>query len=161
MPVSLWRLPGGKAAPGQLGVAPLAAAGVPGRTRPTVARGPFSLGPCSLLHPRGGAAGRGEEVTALTHPYEVMFILRPDLDEEATAAAIDRIAGVVTGQGGRVEKVDRWGKRKLAYEIKGYQDGFYSVMEFEGTPDVVAELDRVLRISDEVIRGLIVRRDEP
>lgn len=97
----------------------------------------------------------------MTHPYEVMFILRPDLDEEATTAAIDKIAGVITGQGGKVEKVDRWGKRKLAYEIKGYQDGFYSVVEFEGTPSVAEELDRVLKISDEVIRSLIVRRDEP
>lgn len=95
------------------------------------------------------------------NPYEVMFVLRPDLEEEAMTGAIDKVAKIITDQGGTVDKTDKWGKRKLAYEIKGYQEGIYVLTGFQGTPRVARELDRVLKISDEVLRGLIVRRDEP
>lgn len=94
------------------------------------------------------------------YPYEVMFILRPDLDEEVQTASIEKVSRLISDGGGTVEKVDKWGKRKLAYEVKGYREGLYVVTEFQGTPELAKELDRVLKISDEVIRGLIVRRDE-
>lgn len=92
-------------------------------------------------------------------PYEVMYVLRPDIDEEATDALIERIHGVITSQGGTIENVDRWGKRRLAYEIQGFREGYYVVTKFKGGSSVAGELDRVLKITDEVIRHVIVRED--
>lgn len=92
--------------------------------------------------------------------YELVLIARPDLDEEANKAIVEKAKSVVTAQGGQVEKEDIWGKRRLAYEIKRHKDGFYALLTFKGEPAVEQELDRVLRLSDDVIRHLIVRLDE-
>jgi len=88
--------------------------------------------------------------------YEVMFILRPDLEDEALQAVTDKFRSIITS-GGEIRKEDVWGKRRLAYEIRRFREGYYVVIKFSATPDVVKELDRVLRISDEVIRHLIVK----
>jgi small subunit ribosomal protein S6 len=88
--------------------------------------------------------------------YEVMYILRPDLDQEAVQAAIDRFQGVINN-GGEITNQEVMGKRRLAYEIQKYRDGIYVVVNFNATAETVAELERVLRISDEVIRFLIVK----
>ncbi len=92
--------------------------------------------------------------------YELMLIARPDLEEEANKAIAEKAKSVITAQGGAVEKEDVWGKRRLAYEINRYKDGFYVVVNFKGEPGVEQELDRVLKLSDDVIRHLIVRLDE-
>ncbi|HHY32147.1 MAG TPA: 30S ribosomal protein S6 [Firmicutes bacterium] len=92
--------------------------------------------------------------------YETMFILKPDLEEEAVNAAVTKFQDLVTGGGGTVSNVDRWGKRRLAYEIAGYTEGIYVVMEFSAEPGVARELERVFRITDEVIRHLIVRKGD-
>jgi len=89
-----------------------------------------------------------------------MFILKPDLEEEAVNAAVTKFQDLVTGGGGTVSNVDRWGKRRLAYEIAGYTEGIYVVMEFSAEPGVARELERVFRITDEVIRHLIVRKGD-
>ena len=88
--------------------------------------------------------------------YEVMYILRPDLDQEAVQAAIERFQGVINN-GGEITNQEVMGKRRLAYEIQKYRDGIYVVVNFNATAETVAELERVLRISDEVIRFLIVK----
>lgn len=93
--------------------------------------------------------------------YELVYITRPELDEEANAAALQRYVGVITAQGGTVEAIDKLGKRRLAYEIDGLREGTYAVVTFKGEPAVPAELDRVLKISDGVIRHLIVKKEPP
>lgn len=92
--------------------------------------------------------------------YELVMIVRPDLDEEATRAVIEKAKNVIVQNGGQIEKEDIWGKRRLAYEIKHHKDGFYAVLNFKGAPAAEQELDRVLKLSDDVIRHMIVRTDE-
>lgn len=93
--------------------------------------------------------------------FELVYITKPELDDEANAALLERYSGLIAGQGGTLEGVDKLGKRRLAYEIDGKRDGTYTVIRFQAGPDVPAELDRVLRIADEVIRHLIVRQEIP
>jgi small subunit ribosomal protein S6 len=92
--------------------------------------------------------------------YEVMLLIDPSLDEEAYAAVVDKASGVITGLGGVVDSSEDWGKRRLAYEVKGLSDGAYTVTHFHASPEAVAELDRVLHITDPVVRFMIVRRDD-
>lgn len=92
--------------------------------------------------------------------YEVLYILRPDLDEEATAAAIAKYNQLVQDQGGEIIKTQPWGKRRLAYEIQKFRDGYYVLMLFRGEPAVSQELERVFKISEDVIRYLIARQEE-
>jgi len=92
--------------------------------------------------------------------YEVVFILRPDLDEEKNAAIADRFQSLVETHGGEITKLEKWGKRRLAYEVKGFREGFYVLVKMNAEPKVAAELDRVIKITDEVLRHIIVREDE-
>ena len=90
--------------------------------------------------------------------YEVMFIVKP-LEEEQTEAVIAKFENLITANGGAVNKLDRWGKRRLAYEIKDLAEGFYCLVQFSALAPVVAELDRVLKITDDILRHMIVRTD--
>ena len=92
--------------------------------------------------------------------YEAMYVLRPDLDEEQINADIERFNQLVREQGGEVEQVSRWGRRRLAYEVKKFREGYYVLLHFRGQPAACRELERVFKISDHVIRYLIVRRVE-
>lgn len=92
--------------------------------------------------------------------YEIIFILRPDLDEEKNQAAIDKFKGLIENNGGEVAKLDKWGKRRLAYEINDLREGFYVVSQVKATPDIIAELDRIFKITDEVMRHMIVKEEE-
>ena len=89
----------------------------------------------------------------------MMLVMKPDLEEETVDALLERLTGIVTGEGGAVDKVDRWGKRRTAYELKGYTEGFYVVIDFQAEPATASELERIVKLSDEVIRHLLVRRD--
>jgi small subunit ribosomal protein S6 len=89
-------------------------------------------------------------------PYEVVYILRPDMEEEPTTQYIDRISGIITTMGGTVDNIDKWGKRRLAYEINDQREGYYVVVKFHGGPKVAGELDRIFKISDEVLRHIII-----
>lgn len=91
--------------------------------------------------------------------YELMYVVRPDVDEEGLAAVIERFTQLINNHQGEVESVNRWGKRRLAYEIRGYREGIYVLVHFKGEPATSRELDRVLKITDEVLRHLIVRRE--
>jgi small subunit ribosomal protein S6 len=88
--------------------------------------------------------------------YETVFILHPSLDEEAVKNSIEKFKGVIEQGKGVVESVDFWGKRKLAYEIKKVNDGYYVLINFNAEPELPKELDRVFRITDGVIRHLII-----
>jgi small subunit ribosomal protein S6 len=94
------------------------------------------------------------------HEYEMMYILRPDLDEETITAATTKISGLVTSNGGEISKSELWGRRRFAYPIKQCRDGQYVLMQFKLDPKANTELERSLRISEEVIRYLIIRLDE-
>lgn len=86
--------------------------------------------------------------------YEVMYIIRPDIEQEAVQAAVEKFQGVISN-GGEITKHDVQGKRRLAYEIKKFRDGVYVLVNFNAEPAVVTELERLMKISDEVIRYLI------
>ncbi|MGQ9823713.1 MAG: 30S ribosomal protein S6 [Desulfotomaculales bacterium] len=88
--------------------------------------------------------------------YEVMFILRPDLEEEKVTEVMEKFRSLVETHQGEVTKLDKWGKRRLAYQIKNFREGVYLILKFKGGAEIVRELDRVLKISDEVIRHIIV-----
>jgi len=92
--------------------------------------------------------------------YEILYIIRPDLDEEATTALVDRLSGLVASNGGENMTVEKWGKRRLAYEIEDYKEGQYILMNFEGEGRTSQEIERVMKISDDVIRFLTVRKDD-
>lgn len=92
--------------------------------------------------------------------YEVMFIVKPDLTDEQIQETIERFTNLISEHGGEVEKVDRWGRRRLAYDIEKFREGFYTVLHFQGSSEVAREMDRVLKISDSILRHLITRRDE-
>lgn len=92
--------------------------------------------------------------------YEMMYVLRPDLTEENTAVLVDKLKNLVTEPGGEITGFKEMGKRRLAYEIKHLREGVYFLMNFDATPEIVAELERITRISDEVIRYLVFRVDE-
>jgi small subunit ribosomal protein S6 len=94
-------------------------------------------------------------------PYEIVTIYNPGLEsEEAYDAQIERFSSLVTDNGGEVVQVDKWGRRRLAYEIQGLTEGYYVVMRFNAEPSVASELERVLKITDTVVRHLLVRLDE-
>ncbi len=88
--------------------------------------------------------------------YEVMYIMRPELDEQQVQANVEKFANIINN-GGEISKTTMMGKRRLAYEINKIRDGIYVLVNFKGTNEVINELDRVMRISDEVIRFLIVQ----
>jgi len=92
--------------------------------------------------------------------YEVMYIIRPDLDQEQTKELVEKFQNLITNNGGEISKVDEIGKRRLAYEIADYNDGFYVLIYFQSEPNVVAELERVLKITDGIIRYLIVKDEK-
>ena len=91
--------------------------------------------------------------------YEALYILDPSLTEEQTAALVAKFKGVVEANG-TVTEVDEWGKRRLAYPINDLMEGYYVLMTFTAAPAIPAELDRIFRITDGVMRSLIVCKDQ-
>ncbi len=91
--------------------------------------------------------------------YEIGFILNPEVSEEQTRTILERIEQIVANYAGQVVKVNQWGRRRLAYPIEHHRDGFYVFIDTILTPETVAELDRTLKVSEEVLRHLIKRRD--
>jgi len=90
--------------------------------------------------------------------YEIMAILDPEADEQTVAGVVDRITQILSDREGEVANVDRWGRRKLAYEINRKSEGNYVLIVFKSEPEALAELDRVLNLADEVIRFKIIRK---
>ncbi len=91
--------------------------------------------------------------------YEVMVILDPDLEERTVAPSLDTYLNVVRKDGGSVEKVDVWGRRRLAYEIAKKSEGIYAVVELQAEPATVKELDRQLSLNESVLRTKVIRPD--
>ena len=91
--------------------------------------------------------------------YELMVILDPDLEERTIAPSLDQFLGVVRQGGGSVEKVDVWGRRRLAYEINHKVEGIYAVVDVNAEPAAVKELDRQLNLNESVLRTKVLRPD--
>ena len=84
--------------------------------------------------------------------YEILMILPPESDEQVVGRVVDRITQNVTSGGGKVERIDRWGRRRLAYEIAHQQEGYYLLVDATAEPAAIKEVDRVLSLVDEVLR---------
>ena len=93
--------------------------------------------------------------------YELMLILRPDVADDKAQAVIDRTTRQVSAGGGQIVKVAPWGRRRLAYQIDRYREGSYHIVLFEAPPEVIAEMERGLQITEEVIRHLVTRVERP
>lgn len=90
--------------------------------------------------------------------YELLFFVTPTIDDELRAGVMKRIETTIIEGNGTFDNVNEWGKRKLAYEINGLTEGDYTLIDFHADPANVAELDRILRINDAVVRHMIVKR---
>ena len=93
----------------------------------------------------------------LTAKYETVFIVNPDLNEDAAKGMLDKFTALITDNGGAIEKVDEWGKKKLAYLIDDFSEGYYYVVTFTSGAAVPAELDRIFNITDGILRSLIIK----
>ena len=93
--------------------------------------------------------------------YELMLIIRPDAPDEKAAAVIDRTTRYVVASGGQIIKVAPWGRRRLAYPIDRHRDGSYHIVVFESPAEAIAELERSLQITEEVLRYLVTRTIKP
>lgn len=89
--------------------------------------------------------------------YQMLFIIDNGIDDEAKDAVVDKYTGVIESLGGSVSMVDKWGTRKYAYPINYKTEGYYVLVQFEADPTVPAELDRQMRINENVVRQLITR----
>jgi small subunit ribosomal protein S6 len=92
--------------------------------------------------------------------YEELFIVKPDAPEEEVDGFVEQLRGQLTTAGATVDKVEKWGKRKLAYKVDKYREGAYVLFQFTASPETVKELERRLRVSDVVLKFLTVRIDE-
>ena len=92
--------------------------------------------------------------------YEELFIIKPDATEEEIDQIIDQMQGVITTAGGTIDKMEKWGKRRLAYRVEKHREGYYVLIQFTSSPETVKELERRLRVTDSVIKFLTVRIDE-
>ncbi|BCB06095.1 30S ribosomal protein S6 [Bacillus sp. KH172YL63] len=92
--------------------------------------------------------------------YEVMYIVRPNLDDESKKAVVERFDNVLTTNGAEIIESKDWGKRRLAYEINDFRDGFYQLVKMNATSDAVNEFDRLAKISDDIIRHIVVKEEE-
>jgi len=92
--------------------------------------------------------------------YETMFVIRPDLDEEGTKAVIEKFVNLLKDQGAEIESVEEWGMRKLAYEVNKVREGYYVLIYFEAESGAVQELERIFRISADIVRSIVVNQTE-
>lgn len=112
--------------------------------------------PRTSCSPTVGGPSRPEEVGL--RPYEVMFILPAEADEKLVTTAVDRITKAIEPTGGSVLNIDRWGRRRFAYEIDRQNEGYYVVVAFDAEPSVIAPLERSLVLADEIMRAKVTIR---
>lgn len=96
----------------------------------------------------------------MTHQYELMVILDPEIDERTVAPSLDKFLNVIRNDGGTIDNVDVWGRRRLAYEINKKSEGIYAVVNFTANSDATVELDRQLKLSEAVMRTKVLRAEQ-
>ena len=94
------------------------------------------------------------------HEYELVVVLSPDLQEDSVPGGIEKVHQAITSRGGQIDDVNNWGRRRLAYPIKRHLEGTYVVTQMKLDPTQVVDLENNLRISEDVIRHLVIRTDE-
>ncbi|ARK32912.1 30S ribosomal protein S6 [Halalkalibacter krulwichiae] len=92
--------------------------------------------------------------------YEIMYIIAPNLEEAATKEVVERFNNVLTTNGAEIEKVNEMGKRRLAYEINDYREGFYVLLNVQANSEAIDEFNRLIKINDNVIRVLVTKDEE-
>jgi small subunit ribosomal protein S6 len=96
----------------------------------------------------------------VTHQYELMVILDPEIDERTVAPSLDKFLNVIRNDGGTIDNVDIWGRRRLAYEINKKTEGIYAVVQLTANASATVELDRQLKLSEAVMRTKVLRAEE-
>ncbi|MBL7199373.1 MAG: 30S ribosomal protein S6 [Anaerolineae bacterium] len=91
--------------------------------------------------------------------YEVALIIRPEVEEEGQQAMIDQLSQLLSADGGQVTNVERWGRRRLAYPIRKVQEGYYYFIQGKFSSSTLSELDRTLKLSEQVLRHMVIRED--
>jgi small subunit ribosomal protein S6 len=119
---------------------------------------PFGSAAAMLAAQRGIPTGRS---FARVRRYELMLVLRPDVADDRSQAVIDRTTRQIVATGGQIVKVAPWGRRRLAYPIERYREGSYHIVVFESPSEAVAELERGLLITEELLRHLVTRVERP
>lgn len=89
--------------------------------------------------------------------YEIMYIIRPNIEDEAKKAVVERFNGILTDNGAEVANVKEWGKRRLAYEINDFRDGYYMLLNVNAGTQAVEEFDRLAKINEDIIRHIVVK----
>lgn len=92
--------------------------------------------------------------------YETMYIVKPTLDDEAVETVTKKFDDQIAGVGGEVEKTEKRGRKRLAYEVKDFKDGFYVLTDFKADPSQIKELERLIKLNEDVIRHVIIRKEE-
>ncbi|PFJ17886.1 30S ribosomal protein S6 [Bacillus cereus] len=92
--------------------------------------------------------------------YEIMYIIRPNMEEEAQKALVERFANVLTSNGAEIINTKEWGKRRLAYEINDLRDGFYMILNVNSSAEAVKEFDRLAKINEDIMRHIVVKNEE-
>jgi small subunit ribosomal protein S6 len=91
--------------------------------------------------------------------YEVALIIRPEVEEEGQQEIIDQLSQLLTAEGGQVTNVEKWGRRRMAYPIRKVREGYYFFIQGEFSSSVLPELDRTLKLSEQVLRHMVIRED--
>ncbi|KAA1039501.1 30S ribosomal protein S6 [Macrococcus equipercicus] len=92
--------------------------------------------------------------------YEIMYVVRPNIEEDAKKALVERFNEILTSNGAEIIEAKDWGKRRLAYEINDFKEGFYQIVRVNSTDQATNEFDRLAKINDDIIRHIIVREEE-
>lgn len=93
--------------------------------------------------------------------YEVMYVVRPNIEDEARKAVVERFKGILSSNGSEIIEEKDWGKRRLAYEIQDFTEGFYNIVRVKSENDeAISEFDRLAKISEDIIRHIVVREEE-
>lgn len=120
----------------------------------------FNYFPCPIKvranRPKGGVSQMSQ-----TAKYEILYIIRPDLDEDSKKALVERFDGILTDNGAEISESKDWAKRRFAYEIKGYKEGTYHLVNLtSNNADAINEFERLARINDDILRHMVVRLDK-
>ena len=91
--------------------------------------------------------------------YEVLYVITPELDDETNQAVMEKFAGIITANGGEVEKTDVWGKRRLAYAIDYKTEGYYVLVNFKSAAAFPAELGRIFNITEGIMRSIVIKKE--
>ena len=95
-----------------------------------------------------------------TNSYETLFVIDPDLTEEGTRAMVEKFTKLITDNGGEIESVDEWGKRRLAYPINDKPEGYYVLVNFKSETSLPSEMERIFNITEGIMRSIVIRHEE-